>query len=74
MPPFYDPKAPKSEPEIRDILALIQFRDDTNHFRLKARREFANIATFQSGDALTQEYFYRTLKKSKFVVSPPGEK
>ena len=71
IPPFYDPT--KNTGEKRDILALLQYSDNTNPFRKVARKAFGGIATMPPrGTPKDQWEFYRKVRRSKFVVSPPG--
>ena len=73
VPPFYDPKVPTN----RRIDVLLQFTDNNrNPLRSIARESFGGFAKFvevrKSYGKFNAAKYYQTLKRTKFVVSPPG--
>ena len=70
---FYEPgKASSSEEEdSRPILAYLNFAPNHNKLRPVALESFKDIGTFVKGKNASE--YWEDLKRSKFVVSPPGK-
>lgn len=76
VPPFYDPETVDDEEQFshRDIDILLQYSDGTHITRSWARRGFKDIAVMPKEINLhKQADFIALVKRSKFVVSPPGD-